>query len=1031
VGDIIINEYASDNTATGNDFVELLTLKDHLDLRGLRISDNEYATSTGTLNTGEGVMVLGSNTYLSDVPRGTLIAVWTLAAGVTTDTTVNAAANDFALVLAPGTGASVGTDGLGGTANYGWSVSGDAIYLYLPGPNGNSTGSDNIYLDFVSWEADNAVPPPGLFDLNLVSVADNAFFKGNTATASDSTSQWTRYDGPVDTTPPPANFTPGRPNPGQNLTALRQTGPSPAVTITQSGGTTAVTEGGAQDSYAIALATVPTGAVTIGIVASTQIQVSLDGVSFAATRQVTLNNTSAATVHVRAVNDTVVEGPHSGQITHAILSTLDPTRYPLSMTVPGVSVTIGDDDEVAGPLRIRNIQGLVHRSPVEGQNVANVPGIVTVVDATGFYMQDPFPDSDPATSEGIFVFTGSLPSVGVGDSILVSGLVSEIRPDCTPCDSGSWAFSNLTITQLIPDRILTTASNQTLPAAVLLGSGGRPLPLFIFCNDATLGAVEQLPAVFDPGQDGLDFFESLEGMRVQIWNALVTGPTTPEGEIVVLADGGAASMTKTTRGGARIDSYADMHPERLILNMALVGASPSVGVGDSFSATIEAVVTYASGGYRLLPLAPLPDSLPGERTPEQTDLQGGSDHLMLATLNVNELSAADGGQRLTGIAERIVQNLASPDILLLTEVLDDSGPLDNGVVGASNTLGLLIDAIAAAGGPNYASRQVDPGNNQDGGGIGGNARVVFLFDPERVTFVDRPGGSATTPVTVLPTSQGPRLSESPGRVAPEDPAFANSAKPLAAEFLYGPNRLFLVGSQFVSKSGDQPLAGRFQPPSRSSESLRAAQAAVVSSFVQSILAIDPAAHVVVLGDLNDFPFSPALAPLDEAGLISMWPGITPADRYSRIVEGNAWVSDHILVSASLADEAVMDVVHTDADDPLGVSDHDALIVQLTLDATPPTLELACTPLASATRYAFTVTDARDANPTLFIRDSASAFVAGPYHNGDTVLVRINPKQAPYVRPMAGDTALVQLRGSPVFRAIDSIGNAVETGPCTP
>ena len=41
VGDVIFNEYASDNDANGNDFFELLVLRDHVDLRGLRVTDNE------------------------------------------------------------------------------------------------------------------------------------------------------------------------------------------------------------------------------------------------------------------------------------------------------------------------------------------------------------------------------------------------------------------------------------------------------------------------------------------------------------------------------------------------------------------------------------------------------------------------------------------------------------------------------------------------------------------------------------------------------------------------------------------------------------------------------------------------------------------------------------------------------------------------------------------------------------------------------------------------------------------------------
>ena len=35
------------------------------------------------------------------------------------------------------------------------------------------------------------------------------------------------------------------------------------------------------------------------------------------------------------------------------------------------------------------------------------------------------PDANPATSEGMFVFTSSAPTVAVGDSVLVSGKVND------------------------------------------------------------------------------------------------------------------------------------------------------------------------------------------------------------------------------------------------------------------------------------------------------------------------------------------------------------------------------------------------------------------------------------------------------------------------------------------------------------------------------------------------------------------------------------------------------------------------------
>lgn len=220
-GDVIFNEYASDNDADGNDFFELLVLKDNADLRGLRVSDNELVS--GVLNNNESVFIFGNNAYLNNVPKGTIIAVWTTTDGVTTDITTNPATADWKMVLAPGTGVTASVDGLGGTLNTGLSTGGEALYLYLPGPNGNSSGSDNIYLDFVSFESDGGDAPAGLTDLNLTSVADNAFYTGNTAAGNDVAANWTKYDDI-----PNANATPGEPNPGQDLSGIRM-GPAPTI----------------------------------------------------------------------------------------------------------------------------------------------------------------------------------------------------------------------------------------------------------------------------------------------------------------------------------------------------------------------------------------------------------------------------------------------------------------------------------------------------------------------------------------------------------------------------------------------------------------------------------------------------------------------------------------------------------------------------------------------------------------------------------------------------------------------------------
>src|SRR4051794_28953445 len=74
----------------------------------------------------------------------------------------------------------------------------------------------------------------------------------------------------------------------------------------------------------------------------------------------------------------------------------------------------------SGP-RAFELQGHAHRSPLENQQVVDVPGVVTALRPNGFYLQDPTGDGDPRTSDAVFVFTQGAPSVVVGDGVTVTG----------------------------------------------------------------------------------------------------------------------------------------------------------------------------------------------------------------------------------------------------------------------------------------------------------------------------------------------------------------------------------------------------------------------------------------------------------------------------------------------------------------------------------------------------------------------------------------------------------------------------------
>jgi Ca2+-binding RTX toxin-like protein len=116
---------------------------------------------------------------------------------------------------------------------------------------------------------------------------------------------------------------------------------SAGVTIAQSGGSTNVTEGGATDSYTVVLNTQPTSDVTITLNTGTQLTSSPSTLNFT-----TANWNTAQTVTISAVDDTFVEGTHTGVIAHTIAST-DPNYS--TLTIPSITANITDNDSTPIP----------------------------------------------------------------------------------------------------------------------------------------------------------------------------------------------------------------------------------------------------------------------------------------------------------------------------------------------------------------------------------------------------------------------------------------------------------------------------------------------------------------------------------------------------------------------------------------------------------------------------------------------------------------------------------------------------------
>ena len=166
---------------------------------------------------------------------------------------------------------------------------------------------------------------------------------------------------------------------------------------------------------------------------------------------------------------------------------------------PGAPNTIADFGcGAAGPvLEIYEIQGSGAHSPFDGSPISTIDNVVTALSGSGFFIQTPTArtDGDPQTSDGIYVFTGSAPTVAVGDLVGVSGTVVEYYD----------------FTEISGNPVVTVNGVGAVPAPVMLD--------------------ETLPSGFPAEPPEL---ESLEGMLVTA-TGIASGPSDRFGDIPVVA----------------------------------------------------------------------------------------------------------------------------------------------------------------------------------------------------------------------------------------------------------------------------------------------------------------------------------------------------------------------------------------------------------------------------------------------------------------------------------------------------------------
>ena len=236
-------------------------------------------------------------------------------------------------------------------------------------------------------------------------------------------------------------------------------------------------------------------------------------------------------------------------------------------------------------------------------------------------------------------------------------------------------------------------------------------------------------------------------------------------------------------------------------------------------------------------------------------------------------------------------------------------------------------------------------NDQDGGQPGGNIRQVILYRTDTgLKFDAAAGGGATVADAVTGHGSATALAQSPGRIDPASPAWAGtetltspmttrtelssaSRKPLAAQFTWKGRTVFVINNHLTAKLADDADFGRYQQPVQWSEIQRVQQGQLLNGFVTSIEKANPAAYVIVLGDMNDDGFSPAFQAMEAHGaLVDTERSLPATQQYDYVFDGDSEELSGLLASPALYRFVTFaGPVHFNADFYGQTSDHDPLL----------------------------------------------------------------------------------------------------------
>jgi uncharacterized protein len=526
-------------------------------------------------------------------------------------------------------------------------------------------------------------------------------------------------------------------------------------------------------------------------------------------------------------------------------------------------------------LNIHDIQGNGASTPYAGQFVST-SGVVTARKSNGFFLQNVAAnyDLDDATSEALFVFTSSAPTVSPGDAVAILGTAAE--------------FFELTQVE------------STLPGDVTVTSSGNPLPSPVTLTTTILNAAGTPDQV-----------ERFEGMRMHADTVVSVAPTNEFGETFTVLDGVARPLREpgiefglpvppdpTTNTTDCCIPIWNKNPERIMIDSdGLAGATPISVTTNVTLSNITGPLDFTFGDYKIDPETPPTQSSANmSALPVPTPTAG---EFTVAGYNIENFNNNATQRQKAALAIRDVLHL--PDVIGTIEIFELTG------------LQALAAEIESISGVHYEARLIEADGNpgdadQDVGFLIKTSRVQI----DSVTQIEKAGCNG------LPPNCNTFTDPNTG-----NPALLNDRPPLVLRATVdaatlNPRPVIIVVNHLRSFIDIELVTGE-GPRVRAK---RKAQGEFLADLLQELQTDNPGIPVMSIGDYNAYQFNDGYTdPIatakgtpttDDQMVVDDSPDLVtpnfinltdtlPADQqYSFIFEGTPQAIDHMLLNTVAA-----------------------------------------------------------------------------------------------------------------------------------